>query len=36
MSENPTTEGGGALKNKTWIFLVAAFAILIAVGIITT
>lgn len=36
MSEHSTAGKGGFFENKTWIFLVVAFAILIAVGIITS
>jgi len=36
MSDTSQEKTAGFLKNKSWMFLVAAFAVLIAVGIVTS
>jgi hypothetical protein len=36
MTDAPQDKATSALKNKTWIWLVAAFALLVVVGIITS
>jgi hypothetical protein len=36
MSDATQSNAQSALKNKTWIWLVAAFAILVAIGIATS
>ncbi len=36
MTETTQEKTASALKNKTWIWLVAAFALLVVVGIITS
>lgn len=36
MSDTTQEKTAGLLKNKPWIFLVAVFAVLIAVGIATS
>ncbi len=36
MSEAPQNSAQSILKNKTWIWLVAAFALLVAIGILTS
>ena len=36
MSDTPQVKTAGLLKNKPLIFLVAAFAVLVAVGIFTS
>ena len=36
MSDATQNTTQSALKNKTWIWLVAAFALLIAVGVLTS
>ena len=36
MSEASQNDTQSVLKNKTWIWLVAAFALLVAIGVLTS
>ena len=36
MTEATRSSAPSVLKNKTWIWLVAAFALLVAIGILTS